>query len=294
MSKADNEGVLSPGDRQIAASNRLQAALRERFGTEVAAPEGITGLDALACIAARRVHRRFSERPVDDRLLRLLCACALSAPSKSDLQQRDIVIVADVRTRAAIGDLLPHMPWVRAAPAFLVFCANGQRVRQVAFLRDKPFPNNHLDLFFNAVGDAAIALATCLLAAEAVGLGACPISEVRNHPETIDRLLDLPEQVIPFAGLCLGWPESAGQISPRLPLEATVHQDRFEPADLAATLDAYDRRREALQPFQPQYQPARWGHAEIYGWSEQKARQYAVAQRREFGEYVRRKGFVLD
>jgi nitroreductase/FMN reductase [NAD(P)H] len=277
------------------SARRIEETLERRFGEPVAVPAELDALDTLARVAARRVHRRYAARPVSPALVRLLCASALCAPTKSDLQQRDIVIVEDPGTRARIADLLPHMPWVRAAPAFLVFCANGARVRQVAALRDKPFPNNHLDLFFNAVGDAAIALATCLHALESVGLGGCPISEIRNHAETIDTLLGLPAQVIPFAGLCIGWPADDGELSPRLPLSLTVHENRYDaPADLVGELDRYDRRRETLQPYQAQYQPERWGLAAEYGWSEQKARQYAVPQRTTFGAYVRAKGFRLE
>ncbi|HZQ61575.1 MAG TPA: nitroreductase family protein, partial [Casimicrobiaceae bacterium] len=258
----------------------LESALQERFGDAPEVPPGLDHLDALARIATRRVHRRYSARAVDIALVRLLCACALSAPSKSDLQQRDIVIITDTSMRGTIADLLPHMPWVREAPAFLVFCANGRRVREVSRLRGKPFPNNHIDLFFNAVGDAAIALATCLQAAESIGLGGCPISEIRNHAAKIDAMLQLPEQVIPFAGLCLGWPADDAQLSPRLPLALTVHENRYTAsADLDAVLRVYDRRREALQPYDKQYQTERWGVAPAYGWSEQKARQYAVPQR---------------
>lgn len=274
---------------------RIEASLEERFGERVTVPGNLgDGGAALARLAARSVHRTYADRPVDPALVRLLCACALSAPSKSDLQQRDIIVVTDPQIRRAIADVLPHMPWVRAAPVFLVFCANGGRVREVSALRAKPFANNHLDLFFNAVGDAAIALATCLYAAEALGLGGCPISEIRNHAALIDRLLELPDQVVPFAGLCLGWPAAPGQISPRLPLALTLHENRIDRADLETALEAYDQRREALQPYEGQYQPERWGLAAQYGWSEQKARQYAVEQRADFGAYVRKKGFVLD
>ena len=80
-------------------------ALQQRFGEEVAVDPGLNGLDELARIAGHRVHRRYDGRPVDPALLRLLCACTLSAPSKSDLQQRDIVIVEDraVLRAARIG-----------------------------------------------------------------------------------------------------------------------------------------------------------------------------------------------
>lgn len=273
---------------------RLEAVLHERFGEGVAVDPTLDGLGELFRIAAHRVHRRYSDRPVDAALVRLLCACALSAPSKSDLQQRDIVIVGDPGLRRRIADLLPHMPWVGEAPAFLVFCANGRRLPRIAELRRKPFPNDHLDLFFNAVGDAAIALATCMRAAEAVGLGCCPISEVRNHAALVSEWLSLPERVIPFAGFCVGWPAGEGQISPRLPLAMTIHENRYEEGDLTAWLDAYDRRREALQPYPEQRDPARWGLSDAYGWSEDKARQYAEPQRTDFGAFAREKGFNLD
>jgi len=288
---------MSGPDHSESAAQALDAALYERFGEKIALPEDVAA-DALqrtlAQLAARRVHRTWSVRPVSDELVRLLCACALSAPSKSDLQQRDIIVVNDPAIRATIARLLPHMPWVEKAPRFLVFCANGRRIRQTSALRGKPFPNNHLDLFFNAVGDAAIALTTCLHAAEAIGLGCCPISEVRNHARILDPLFRLPQQVIPFAGLCIGWPGAPDQISPRLPLAMTVHENTWHEPELASTLDEYDRRREALQPYQKQYQPERWGVDAVYGWSHQKARQYAVEQRADFGAYVRDKGFNLE
>jgi FMN reductase [NAD(P)H] len=74
----------------------------------------------------------------------------------------------------------------------------------------------------------------------------------------------------------------------------TVHENRYQEGDLAAGLDAYDRRREAVQPYPEQRDPARWGMAEPYGWSEDKARQSAEPQRTDFGAFVRRKGFNLD
>jgi nitroreductase/FMN reductase [NAD(P)H] len=103
----------------------------------------------------------------------------------------------------------------------------------------------------------------------------------------------LPERVIPVAGMTLGWPAEAAHISARLPLSATLHEDRYEEGDLAATIDAYDRRRAAIHSFRPR-DPQRWGQAEFYGWSEDKARQYGVPQRADFGAFVRAKGFRLD
>jgi nitroreductase/FMN reductase [NAD(P)H] len=270
----------------------IRDSLNHRFGEAIEVDQNLAGLDELARIAGRRVHRRYTERPVDPALLRLLCACALSAPSKSDLQQADIVIATDEH-KHAIADLIPDQPFIRTAPAFLVFLANGRRLAEIARMRGKPFPNDHLDQFFNAAVDAGIVIATFLRAADAIGLGTCPISVIRDHSAKVSDMLGLPQRVIPVAGMCVGWPSEAGHISPRLTLSSTLHEGRYDEGDLAARIDAYDRRRAAIHPYRPR-DPARWGEAAFYGWSEDKARQYGVPQRADFGAFVRKKGFKLD
>ena len=160
----------------------ITAALQHRFGEQIPVDENLAGLDELARIAGRKVHRRYLDKAVDPALLRLLCACALSAPSKSDLQQADIVIL-DKPEQSIIADLIPDLPLIRTAPAFLVFLASGRRLPEIAKMRGKPFPNDHLDQFFNAAVDAGIVLATFLAAADAVGLGTCPISVIRDHSQ---------------------------------------------------------------------------------------------------------------
>jgi nitroreductase/FMN reductase [NAD(P)H] len=272
----------------------IKAALSERFGEQLEVDEGLSGLDELGRIAAHRVHRRYLARDITSSQLRLLCACALSAPSKSDLQQADILVVRDRAKIHAIADLLTEMPWVRDTPVFLVFLANGRRLPQISQRNGKPFPNDHLDLFFNATVDGAIVMTTFLRAAEAVGLGCCPISVIRDHASTISEMFALPQKVIPIAGMCVGWPAEKGGITPRLSLETTVHEERFAENDVTVEIDAYDRRRAAVRPYRNQRDPERFGHAQFYGWSEDKARQYAEPLRADFGTFVRAKGFSLD
>jgi nitroreductase len=277
---------------KLAAS--IEESLAERFGERLQVDPWLAGLDELARIAGHRVHRDFLDKPVEPALLRLLCACALSAPSKSDLQQADILIVQDPEQRRAVIALMPDMPWLKHAPVLLVFLANGNRTPQLARMRAKPFPNHHLDLLFNAAVDSAIVMTTFMRAAAAVGLGCCPLSAIRDQADRVSALLELRERVIPVAGLCAGWPAKAGRITPRLGLETTLHQDRYRQGDLDQQIDAYDRRRAPRQPYTRQRAVERWGQAEFYGWSEDKARQYAEPLRTDFGTFVRAKGFCLD
>lgn len=272
----------------------LRDALQRRFSDAPTAPEGLAGLQALAGIAGRGSQRRFAAEPVDEGLIRLLAAVALSAPSKSDLQQRDIVLVSDPEQRKALDALVAGQAWVAEAPAFLVFCGNNQRQRRLHDWRGKAFANDHLDAFFNAAVDAAIVLGAFVTAAEAVGLGCCPVSAVRNEAQAVSDLLALPDHVFPVAGLALGWPTGPAEISPRLPLSLTLHRDRYAPEALRETVEAYDRSRSAVQPYESQRFVEDFGRAEAYGWSEDKARQYAKPERADFGAFVRRKGFRLE
>ncbi|HUA57070.1 MAG TPA: nitroreductase family protein [Candidatus Sulfotelmatobacter sp.] len=276
------------------AAATLAQALEARFGERLAVDPALTGLESLARLADHRVHRRWTDKPVDPAVLRLLCACALSSPTKSDLQQGDIVVVRDMAKRRAISSLIPDMPWMDQAPVFLVFCGNGSRLPRIAALRGKPFPNDHLDAFFNAVVDGTIVMTAFIAAAEAIGLGCVPISVIRDHARVVAEQLALPPRVVPIAGLCVGWPDGPGRLSPRLAIDVRVHVDRYDESALEVRLDEYDRRRHETAPFARQRKPERWGEVPFYGWSEDKARQYAEPQRVDFGAFVRAQGFKLD
>ncbi len=278
---------------EIAPSARINTALHTRFGEDYNPGAAQPGLADLARIAEHRSIRRYATTPIAPELLRLLFACALSAPTKSDLQQADIIHVVDAAKRQRIVATIPDMQWILDAPVFLVLCGNNRRIRHIGAWRDKPFANEHLDHFMNAAVDAGIVMMNFIRAAEAAGLGTCPISAVRNAVAAVSSELALPEGVFPLAGLCVGYPATPGHISPRLPLAATVHTDRYNETRLREQVDAYDQRRHANHPYAKQRRTAQFGKAEFYGWSEDKARQYAEPERADFGAYIRRQGFSL-
>ena len=260
--------------------------LVSRFGD---APDVPAEAEVLLDMAGRGVCRLYLDRPVEMDLVRTLCAVALSSPSKSDLQQRDIVVVTDPVIRAEL-DAITGFEWQPAAPALLVFCANHARFHTCHRMAGVPVTNHHLDGFFNASVDAGIALSAFITAAERVGLGCCPLSVLRNQAGRVSDLLGLPDRVIPVAGLTLGWPARPARISPRLSLSATVHENRFA-QDQEAGIREYDARR-GVPP--RQRDPHRWGEKIDYGWSDDKARQYADPQRADWGSVVRSKGFSLE
>jgi FMN reductase [NAD(P)H] len=275
---------------------RYARELADRFGESITLGGDVEDIPFVHRVLARRTHRRYSPNPIPEPLLQLLTATTLCASSKSDFQQASLIRVSDPHTRAAVAALIPEMPWIGTAPEFFVFCGDARRLQRIGGLRNRPVSNGGLEGFFNAAVDAALAMQTFVLAAEAAGLGCCPISVIRNHITRVAEILALPDLVFPVAGLCVGYPVTAGHISLRLPPSITVHRDRYDDSALPALLDAYDRRRDARHSISHEQQrsPDRFGYSEFYGWSEDKARQAAQPEGAAFPHYLQRHGFTLD
>ena len=194
----------------------LGALWRDRFEIDNPALDGETADPAVEKLLAHRTQRLYTDDPVPAPVLDTLIAAALSAASKSDLQQVSLIRIRDRATRERIGALIPGMPWIVQAPEFFIVCGDNRRVRRVCELRGLPFANDTMDAVLNATIDAAIAMQTMVCAAEIMGLGCCHISHVRDHVDTIAEMLEIPDHVFPIAGLCVGYPAREGFINVRL------------------------------------------------------------------------------
>ena len=138
---------------------------------------------ACAPLLDRRVTRRYTDEDVPDALLDALLAAAQSAPSKSDLQQYSVVVMRDPARIKQIADWIGTMDWIATAPVFLVWCGDMRRGQRLCAMHGMPHANNNLDTFLNTAVDCTLAMAAFMAAADAVGLGTCPISYVRSHIE---------------------------------------------------------------------------------------------------------------
>lgn len=302
MTQQNDDDIPPPDRAHQTDPPPLDELIARRYGAGHALPDaGVASLPAgsdetvLRQLLNRRSRRAFRADPVPPALLDTLFAAAFSAPSKSDLQQACVIVVDDRETQRRIAAGSAKVRWVADAPLFMVWCGDSRRIRRVCAHRGHPFANDHLDAFMNAAVDVGIALQAFITAAESVGLGCCPVSEIRDRIAQLSEALALPEHVFPVAGLCVGWPAGPGRLSMRLPPAVTVHRNRYDDSALLAEVDAYDRRREALDRTAPGQQRLveRYGVCNDYGWAENRARQYAQPMRDDFGAYIRRQGFDL-
>src|SRR3546814_230155 len=171
-----------------------------------------------------------------------------------------------------------------------------RRIQRLAVIRGHAHRNNNLDTFMNGAVDAALAMQSFITAAEAVGLGCCPISAIRNRMDAVCALLELPPGVFPIAGLCVGWPAEQPVISMRLPPAVVVHRDRYDDSGLEAEVEAYDRRRHARKPIPPEKQrhTDKYGALDFCGWSENVTRQLSLPERANFMSFLRSHGYKFE
>jgi len=266
--------------------------LRARFGIDL---PGVDVPPEITHLLDRRVTRRYTEQPVPDSLLDALLAAAQSAPTKSDLQQYSVIVMRDRARIKQIADWIGTMDWIATAPVFLVWCGDMRRNQRLCEQHGMPHANNNLDTFLNTAVDCTLAMGQFIAAAEAIGLGTCPISYVRSHIERVTPLLSLPSGVYPVAGLSIGWPVFRRPIAMRLPPSVVVHRERYDDSNLKDEVGAYDDRRRAREPVAPgglknnDVYPPREG----VGWSENVARQLSVPERFGFAAYLKTRGFDL-
>lgn len=237
---------------------------------------------------AHRSHRRWAEKPVNDELLQLLLAAALSIPTKSDLMQYAVLHVDDQAKKNFVAKLIPTMAWIAQAPVLLIFCGDGRRIRKICELRGTEFAHEGLDSFFNPTVDAALAMSAFIRAAEAEGLVTCPISAVREPVAEVSEMLELPDYVFPVSGLCVGYPNWEPWVSLRLPPRVLVHKDRYDDSNLEDEINSYDARRVGRNPMDRQREVEKYGEKARYGWSDDKSRQVSHLERGKFVSFIRK------
>ena len=95
-----------------------------------------------------------------------------------------------------------------------------------------------------ALVDASLAAERMVCAAESIGLGICYIGALRNDPQGVADLLQLPEGTFGVFGLCLGWPAEGctAAIKPRLSPSDVWFRETYGTADTAE----YDARMRAF------------------------------------------------
>ena len=241
--------------------------------------------DVIAMLQAHRSIRKFTAESLADELIEEIVRCGQAAATSSNIQATTVIRVRDAGKRERIAELAGGQSYVASAGAFLVFCADLRRPQLACERQGGVFNGGMMEPFIVATVDVALSAQNCAVAAESLGLGICYIGGIRNNPQAVSDLLELPDAVYPVFGLCLGHPDQDPEVKPRLPLSAVLMEDRYQDAVALEGIERYD---EQLRD----YYRHRSGGGKNSSWSEEMTI-LAGKSRPHMREFLVRRGFMM-
>lgn len=252
--------------------SNLTELLQNRYG-EVPFELDFEWNDYLNTLLSHRSIRSYLPNSLPANTLELLVASAQSAASSSNLQTWSVVAVEDAQRKEELSKLAGNQAYIRQCPLFLVWLADLARLTHVAESSGISHDGlDYLEMFVTAIVDAALAAQNAVVTAESLGLGTVYIGAMRNHPEEVAALLQLPPSVFAVFGLCVGYPDPdlITAVKPRLPQSAVLHRETYQ---LSTQDEAIARYNEVMKSFYQQQQMNVSGN-----WSEHSAKRIATAQ----------------
>jgi nitroreductase len=144
-------------------------------------------------VLTRRSIRSYTLEPVSEDLLHRLLRAAMVAHSAGDERPWQFVIIREQLIRDLITHVHPFAPMAAAAPVSILICADKTMCRERCFW----------------VQDCAAATENILIEAQYLGLGAAWLSvyPVKGWMEGFRRLLEIPDNIIPFSLVTMGHPD---------------------------------------------------------------------------------------
>ena len=238
-------------------------------------------------LKSHRSIRKFTDDPISADTLNQLIEAGQAAATSSFVQSVSVIRVTNPASRSVLAEVAGGQRYIETCAEFLVICADMKRNEQLAIKHGTTPKTGFTEHFVIAAVDAGLFAQNLVTAAESAGLGVCYIGALRNNPQRVSELLQLPELVCPMFGLCLGYPAQDPEVKPRMPLSLVMHQEQYQTEIDESTLQDYD---EIVR----EYYATRAGGNKSQGWSEQMATFFSKESRPHMLEYLRSKGFVMN
>ena len=178
-------------------------------------------------LLTRRTIRKYADKEVDEQLLNRLLTEASRTQTMGNLQLYSVIVTRSDEMKRQLAPAHFNQPMVTEAPVVLTICADFNRTSTWARCRNAEPGYDNLLSFLNAATDALLYTQTLCNLMDEEGLGYCYLGTTVYQPQQIIDLLHLPQLTFPVATLTIGWPAEEPPLSDRLPLEAFVHEERY-------------------------------------------------------------------
>jgi nitroreductase len=170
-------------------------------------------MEALEAIFTRRSIRRYSDRPIDKEIVDKIIYAGMYAPSAVNKQPWHFIVFNDPFTRKAIMEAHQSATMLRETAACILVCYD-ERLQH--------------DEGYGPV-DCSAATQNMLLAAHALGIGACwvGIYPRQSRMTALKKIFGLPDKIIPFAIVAMGYPAEVKSTPDRIRRDR-IHIEKWQ------------------------------------------------------------------
>ncbi len=169
-------------------------------------------MNVLDAILTRRSIRLYTSKPVPRELIDDLLKAAMSAPSAGNERPWHFIVLTDRGILDEIPKFHPYSGMLKQASVAILVCGDTRLERHKGYW----------------VLDCAAATENVLLAAHSKGLGAvwCGVYPTEERVAGFRKLLHIPEHVMPFSLIPVGYPAEIKQAEDRFD-RSRIHDNRW-------------------------------------------------------------------
>jgi nitroreductase len=173
-------------------------------------------VDIFEIFKLRRSIRAFTEEDVSDEQIEKILEAARWAPSAGNIQPWEFIVVRRPDIKRDLARAALNQTFIEEAPVVIVACADEVRSGRI-------YGNRGVNLY--CIQDTAAAIENMLLAACALGLGACWVGAFNE--EAARQILRIPRGVRPVAMIPIGYPAEKPSPPRKRLLKEIVHYETF-------------------------------------------------------------------
>jgi len=147
-------------------------------------------------IHSRRTCRDYSTKKVPMNLIGEILDVCRFAPSSANIQNWQFIVVTNQDKREKISDICRNQSWMADAPVHLIICNKRDEGKSIFKESGE----------FYCIQNCAIIAANIILKAHDVGLASAIVGAL--DPYEMQKLLHMPDDVIPDMVITIGYPNS--------------------------------------------------------------------------------------
>jgi len=187
-------------------------------------------MDTLECMRTRRSIRKYLDEPVEFEKVGEILDAGRNAPSAGNVQDWKFILVTEPAARKEIAEACLQQYWMETAPVYVVICSQPEKSERFYGERGKRL---------YSIQNAAAAAENMLIAAHDQGLGSCWVSAFAD--DMLRRALNIPDSVVPYAVITIGYADETPAMPPKFPIENVVFIEKWgnRLRDVAAFMEHY-------------------------------------------------------